>query len=119
MWDPAKGSEDEWEEVAVKAGEKGGLGESKKNPQRDSTPLSSRTKMEAVEKMDPDEEKARLDLLLRDDFIDDLTSGGFMPVQLPMVETGSVLTHEDNFIGVFIQVTGNQNSRVRLSTLAS
>ena len=103
----------------MKAGEKGGLGESKKNPQRDSTPLSSRTKMEAVEKMDPDEEKARLDLLLRDDFIDDLTSGGFMPVQLPMVETGSVLTHEDNFIGVFIQVTGNQNSRVRLSTLAS
>jgi len=49
-----------------------------------------RTKMEAVEKMDPDEEKARLDLLLRDDFIDDLTSGGFMPVQLPMVETGKI-----------------------------
>ena len=47
--------------------------------------------METVEKMDPDEEKARLDLLLRDDFIDDLTSGGFMPVQLPMIETG-VLT---------------------------
>merc|ERR1711962_811152 len=26
--------------------------------------------------------------LLRDDFIDDLTSGEFMPVQLPMVDTG-------------------------------
>ena len=47
--------------------------------------------METVEKMDPEEEKARLDLLLRDDFIDDLTSGGFMPVQLPMIETGDFL----------------------------
>ena len=44
--------------------------------------------MEAVEKMDPDEEAAALALLLRDDFIDDLTSGGYVPVQLPMVETG-------------------------------
>ena len=58
-----------------------------------STPLSIRTKMEAVEKLDPDEEKARMDLLMRDDFIDDLTSGGFMPVQLPMVDTGAVLIH--------------------------
>ena len=47
--------------------------------------------MEAVEKMDPEEEAARLAELLRDDFIDDLTSGGFMPVQLPMVDTGTVL----------------------------
>ena len=92
----------------MKAGEKGGLGESKKNPQRDSTPLSSRTKMEAVEKLDPDEEKARMDLLMRDDFIDDLTSGGFMPVQLPMVETG----------GSYIRiVTGNHNSRVSSASL--
>lgn len=53
-----------------------------------STLLSTRTKMEAVEKMDPDEEAAALALLLRDDFIDDLTSGGYVPVQLPMVETG-------------------------------
>jgi len=49
-----------------------------------------RTKLEAVEKMDPDEEAARLANLLRDDFIDDLTSGGFMPVQLPMVDTGKI-----------------------------
>jgi len=49
-----------------------------------------RPKMEAVEKMDPDEEAARLAELLRDDFIDDLTSGGFMPVQLPMVDTGKI-----------------------------
>ena len=55
--------------------------------------LSTRTKLEAVEKMDPDEEAARLANLLRDDFIDDLTSGGFMPVQLPMVDTGAVLIH--------------------------
>ena len=53
-----------------------------------STLLSTRTKIEAVEKMDPDEEAAALALLLRDDFIDDLTSGGYVPVQLPMVETG-------------------------------
>ena len=38
--------------------------------------------------MDPKEEASRLAELLRDDFIDDLTSGEFMPVQLPMVDTG-------------------------------
>ena len=68
--------------------------------------------MEAVEKMDPDEEKARMDLLMRDDFIDDLTSGGFMPVQLPMVETGCFYIEIVTYIGVLLVVTGNQNSRV-------
>ena len=39
-------------------------------------------------KYDKEEEEARLKELLRDDFIDDLTSGGYVPVQLPMVDTG-------------------------------
>ena len=42
--------------------------------------------------MDPKEEASRLAELLRDDFIDDLTSGEFMPVQLPMVDTGEKST---------------------------
>ena len=42
--------------------------------------------------MDPNEEASRLAELLRDDFIDDLTSGEFMPVQLPMVDTGEKIT---------------------------
>ena len=46
--------------------------------------------------MDPKEEASRLAELLRDDFIDDLTSGDFMPVQLPMVDTG-----EKNYLGIF------------------
>ena len=46
--------------------------------------------------MDPKEEASRLAELLRDDFIDDLTSGEFMPVQLPMVDTG-----EKNYLGIF------------------
>jgi len=49
-----------------------------------------RPKLEPVEKMDPKEEASRLAELLRDDFIDDLTSGEFMPVQLPMVDTGKI-----------------------------
>ena len=46
--------------------------------------------------MDPKEETSRLAELLRDDFIDDLTSGEFMPVQLPMVDTG-----EKIYLGIF------------------
>ena len=46
--------------------------------------------------MDPKEEASRLAELLRDDFIDDLTSGEFMPVQLPMVDTG-----EQNYLRIF------------------
>lgn len=92
----------------MKAGEKGGSGEKIPTKTSPSTPLSTRTKMEAVEKLDPDEEKARMDLLMRDDFIDDLTSGGFMPVQLPMVETG----------GSYIRIViGHQNSRVSSASM--
>ena len=46
--------------------------------------------------MDQKEEASRLAELLRDDFIDDLTSGEFMPVQLPMVDTG-----EKIYLGIF------------------
>ena len=45
-----------------------------------------------MDKIDPNEEASRLAELLRDDFIDDLTSGEFMPVQLPMVDTGENIT---------------------------
>ncbi len=38
--------------------------------------------------MDREAEEERLKNLLRDDFIDDLKEGNFVPVQLPMIETG-------------------------------
>ena len=46
-------------------------------------------KLEMNIKYDKEEEEARLKELLRDDFIDDLTTGGYVPVQLPMVDTGT------------------------------
>ena len=42
------------------------------------------------------EEEERLRALLRDDFIDDLSSGGFVPVQLPMVDTGEGCCQSSN-----------------------
>jgi hypothetical protein len=38
--------------------------------------------------VDREAEEERLKNLLRDDFIDDLKEGNFVPVQLPMIETG-------------------------------
>jgi hypothetical protein len=38
--------------------------------------------------VDREAEEERLKNLLKDDFIDDLKKGNFVPVQLPMIETG-------------------------------
>ncbi len=38
--------------------------------------------------MDREAEEERLMYLLKDDFIDDLKEGNFVPVQLPMIEKG-------------------------------
>merc|ERR1711915_95475 len=51
-------------------------------------------KLEMNIKYDKEEEEARLKELLRDDFIDDLTTGGCVPVQLPMVDTGKIFKEE-------------------------
>jgi len=51
-------------------------------------------RLELDSKYSREEEEARLKELLRDDFIDDLTSGGFVPVQLPMVDTGKIFKEE-------------------------
>jgi len=53
-----------------------------------------RPKLEMNIKYDKEEEEARLKELLRDDFIDDLTTGGYVPVQLPMVDTGKIFKEE-------------------------
>ena len=50
----------------------------------------ARPKLEISGDFNKAEEEARLRALLRDDFIDDLSSGGFVPVQLPMVDTGEI-----------------------------
>ena len=39
-------------------------------------------------------EAERLKALLKDDFIDDLSSGPLVPVQLPMVDTGTLFKKE-------------------------
>ena len=48
----------------------------------------ARPKLELNVKVDREAEEERLKNLLRDDFIDDLKEGNFVPVQLPMIETG-------------------------------
>ena len=46
-------------------------------------------------KVDKEAEANRLKELLRDDFIDDLTQGPLVPVQLPMIDTGTAFKEED------------------------
>lgn len=46
------------------------------------------------QKFDRAAEEERLKELLRDDFIDDLTTGSQVPVQLPMISTGKVFKEE-------------------------
>jgi hypothetical protein len=46
------------------------------------------------QKFDRAAEEERLKELLRDDFIDDLTTGSLVPVQLPMINTGKVFKEE-------------------------
>lgn len=55
-----------------------------------------RTSTVTTIKIDKDEEERRMKMLLRDDFIDDdLTSEGvYVPVQLPMVDTGKLFKEE-------------------------
>jgi len=53
-----------------------------------------RPKLEMNVKFDPEDEKERLKALLRDDFIDDLLEGNYVPVQLPMVDTGKIFKAE-------------------------
>ena len=46
-------------------------------------------------KIDKEAEAERLKALLRDDFIDDLSTGPLVPVQLPMVDTGTLFKNEE------------------------
>ena len=45
-------------------------------------------------KFDRAAEEERLKEFMRDDFIEDLTSGTLVPVQLPMIDTGKVFKEE-------------------------
>ena len=45
-------------------------------------------------KVDKEAEAERLKALLKDDFVDDLSSGPLVPVQLPMVDTGTLFKKE-------------------------
>ena len=54
-----------------------------------------RPKLNMNLKVDKEAEAERLKELLRDDFIDDLTQGPLVPVQLPMIDTGTAFKEED------------------------
>ena len=64
-----------------------GEGEGRTNVQRPKINLNI--------KVDKEEEAERLKELLRDDFIDDLTQGPLVPVQLPMIDTGTAFKEEN------------------------
>lgn len=53
-----------------------------------------RPKLNMNLKIDKEAEAERLKALLKDDFIDDLSSGPLVPVQLPMVDTGTLFKKE-------------------------
>ena len=54
-----------------------------------------RPKLNMNVSLDKEAEAERLKELLRDDFIDDLTQGPLVPVQLPMIDTGTAFKEED------------------------
>jgi hypothetical protein len=66
----------------------GGGGGGYREAGEDSGGAMLRPKLELNVKVDREAEEERLKSLLRDDFIDDLKEGSFVPVQLPMIETG-------------------------------
>jgi len=47
-------------------------------------------KLELDKPCDRDEEDRKLKLILSDDFIDDLRHGNFLPIQLPMIDSGKI-----------------------------
>lgn len=47
-------------------------------------------KLELDKPCDRDEEDRKLKLILSDDFIDDLRHGSFLPIQLPMIDSGKI-----------------------------
>ena len=55
-----------------------------------------RPKLNINTNIDKEAEAERLKELLRDDFIDDLTQGPLVPVQLPMIDTGTAFKEEDS-----------------------
>jgi len=53
-----------------------------------------RPKLELGKVCDRAEEERKLKLILNDEFIDDLKQGNCLPIQLPMIETGSIFKNE-------------------------
>jgi len=53
-----------------------------------------RPKLELSQSCTREDEEEKLKNLLRDDFIDDLKGGNFVPVQLPMIDTGKMFKPE-------------------------
>ena len=61
---------------------------------RDSANSLERPKLNLNLKVDKEAEAERLKALLKDDFVDDLSTGPLVPVQLPMVDTGTLFKKE-------------------------
>jgi len=75
--------------IRRKGGRGGGGGDG------DGSKTLERPKLDLNFKIDKEAEAARLKALLRDDFIDDLSTGPLVPVQLPMVDTGTLFQKEE------------------------
>jgi len=52
-------------------------------------------KLELGKTCDKEEEERKLKLILSGDFIDDLKHGSFLPIQLPMIDTGKIFKSEE------------------------
>ena len=63
--------------------------------------------------IDKDAEAERLKELLRDDFIDDLTQGPLVPVQLPMIDTGTAFKEEENKDDATNEIKGEKSKNSR------
>merc|ERR1711994_767554 len=73
----------------------GGGGGSSRNGENESSTSMHKPKINFNSNIDKEAEADRLKELLRDDFIDDLTQGPLVPVQLPMIDTGTAFKEED------------------------
>lgn len=93
----------------------GGGGGGTRNGENESSAAMQKPKLNLNSNIDKEAEAERLKELLRDDFIDDLTQGPLVPVQLPMIDTGTAFKEEDckDDISIKEEVKGEKSKNSR------
>ena len=86
-----------------------------RNGENESSTAMQKPKLNLHSNIDKATEAERLKELLRDDFIDDLTQGPLVPVQLPMIDTGTAFKEEDckDNISIKEEVKGEKSKNSR------